>query len=108
MMGSMKDLLGDTPAAYPFTPGYKETTTSREAARKISGTAAKLRERCFEQVALAGADGISTDQVAEALGESMLAVRPRFSELAKEGRIQKTGRRVVNASGMSANLWCRT
>lgn len=104
-MGSMKDLLGDVPVAYPHTPGFKEHSTSKEAAKKIEPKASVLRELVYLSILNAGPTGRTADEVAEALGASILAVRPRVSELAKAGRVQKTGQRHRNDSGMMAHRW---
>ena len=39
------------------------------------------------------------------LGESVLAIRPRFSELRALGQITDTGARRINDSGRSAIVW---
>jgi predicted ArsR family transcriptional regulator len=49
--------------------------------------------------------GLTADEVAEFCGASMLAIRPRVSELCNDGLIEKTARRRKNASGMSATIW---
>jgi hypothetical protein len=48
---------------------------------------------------------MTADEVAEAIGESILNVRPRVSELAKQGRVRDSGLRGVTASGHSAAKW---
>jgi predicted ArsR family transcriptional regulator len=50
---------------------------------------------------------LSADQVAAAMGETVLSIRPRLSELAKKGLIEDSGRRAVNASGKRAIVWRR-
>ncbi len=107
-MGSMKDTLGDTPfSGYPATPGFKERTTSREAALAVAPLAGNLRVRVLGVIVNAGARGLTPDEAAEVLGETVLAVRPRFTELAHGAapRIEKTGKRRPNASGLKANAW---
>jgi hypothetical protein len=47
----------------------------------------------------------SPDKMAELLGESILSIRPRFSELLALGRIEDTGERDRNASGKSCKIW---
>ena len=96
----IKDLLGDEP--YPTRPGYKEPTTSKAAAEAISGRAATLRDRVFAVIC---ASPVTADEVAERLGETVLAIRPRLSELRKDGRIEPSGERRKNASGISAHVW---
>lgn len=105
-MGGMKDTLGDTPF-YPNAPGFKEPTTSRAAARKMRGEAATLRDRAHGALLAAGAEGMTADEVAAQLRETVLAIRPRITELAKETppRAAKTDKRRTNKSGMSAIVW---
>lgn len=87
---------------YPKKPGFKEPTTSKEAAQSMVGRAAKLRERCLLE--LSNMPG-TADEVASALGETVLAVRPRITELFQLGKIVDTGRRRQNASGRKAKVW---
>ena len=86
---------------YPHKPGWKRTGTSLEAARKISKSAetrTKIIELLLEQPRTA-------DEIATALGLSVLYVRPRFSELVALGLICETGERRKNDSTMSASVW---
>jgi hypothetical protein len=48
---------------------------------------------------------LTADMVAERLDLSILYVRPRVSELAKQQRIVPSGERGRNASGKLANKW---
>jgi len=97
---------GDSPI-YPDAPGYKTGGTSKDAARAITGKASILRDRVFAAIAEAGARGMTADEAATALGETVLAVRPRVSELAKAtpARIIPTGERRKNESGLAAKCW---
>ena len=96
---------GDAPFAYPRAPGYREQTTSRAAARVVAAGAGALRERVFAVIRAAGARGLTADEAAAALGETILCIRPRVSELRAEGRIEPTGERRKNDSGLSAKAW---
>ena len=49
--------------------------------------------------------GLTADEIAARLDESVLAVRPRVSELFHAGLIAKTGERRPNASGLAAHVW---
>lgn len=49
--------------------------------------------------------GLTADEVAALLVQSVLAVRPRVAELRKEGFIRDTGLRRSNASGKRAIVW---
>jgi len=99
------DAYGDQ--SYPASPGYKEKTTSRDAAIAIKGKAAVLRERAYAAIRNAGPKGLTPDQTAAAIGESVLAVRPRITELSQERppRIVLTGERRTNDTGLKAKVW---
>lgn len=102
-MAGIKDtFLGDTPARYPERPGFKDRTTSKEAACAVAPTAAQLRARVLDAIERAGSYGLTADEAASRLGVSVLAVRPRVSELYAEDRIERTGERRRNDSGMHA------
>ena len=89
---------------YPESPGYKteSPSTSKEAAAKEAGRAATLREQVWGRMS---SMPLTTDECAEDLQMSVLAIRPRFSELRKMGKIEPTGERRKNASGHSACVW---
>jgi predicted ArsR family transcriptional regulator len=87
---------------YPNGLGYKEGDTSKEAAQTFAPRARVLRDRALAYIS--ANPGRTADQIAEALGESVLAVRPRISELRKSNLIVNAGRG-TNSSGMSAHRW---
>jgi predicted ArsR family transcriptional regulator len=89
--------------AYPNSPGWKEHTTSRDAARAMVPTASTLSAAVLEQLRRHGPK--TADEVAEALGQSILSIRPRFSELSLAGLIEKTNLRRPNQSGRAARVW---
>ena len=97
--------FGDEPVGYPRSPGFREPTTSREAAQAVTLSAPLLRERVYAVVRAAGAKGLTPDEAAAAIGETVLAVRPRMTELKLAGRIVETGERRANASGLKAKAW---
>jgi hypothetical protein len=89
--------------SYPSAPGFKERGgTSEQAANAMQGSARILRDRIFAALAR---KPMTADECAAALSESILSVRPRLSELAKQNMIERTGERHKNASGMSAHVW---
>lgn len=88
--------------SYPRSPGFKERTTSRGAAEAQRGRAATLRQRCLAE--LRAAD-LTPDETAARLGEGVLSVRPRISELVAAGLAEPTGERRRNASGLSAKVY---
>jgi hypothetical protein len=90
---------------YPESPGFKEHTTSREAARAVVCDSGVIRERAYQVIVDAGERGATPDEVADALGLSVLSVRPRVSELGKLERIERTPVRRRNISGLNATVW---
>lgn len=99
-----EDAYGDTPAPYPTNPGFKEPTTSQDAAVKMKSRAETLRAKVMFAIEMAPT-GLTPDEAAGLLGESVLAVRPRVTELKRLGLIEKTGERRRNVSCMSASVW---
>lgn len=85
------------------TLGYKERNgTSQAAAESYKGRADVLRNICLAALAIKDA---TADEIADAVSESVLSVRPRMSELYRRKMIFKTRSRRKNASGMSAVVW---
>lgn len=90
--------------SYPATPGYKVDGPSKDAAIAMIPTAGTLRYRVFSAIENS-ISGITTDECAERLGETVLSIRPRFTELMNGGWIEDSGIRRKNASGRSATVW---
>lgn len=91
-------------ATYPQSPGVKThaVETSQQAADEVQPRAVALRR----QVLIILQVGPQTaDEVAEALVESVLSIRPRLSELNAMGKIEATEERRLNKSGRSAVVW---
>lgn len=87
---------------YPRHPGSKRAGTSRRAAEIVAPRAPTLRDKVL---ALLKADAMTADEAAAALGESILSIRPRLSELVKMDLIYDTGLTSKNASGVNATIW---
>ncbi|MGL5735488.1 MAG: hypothetical protein ACRCYS_11530 [Beijerinckiaceae bacterium] len=90
-------------AHYPRSAGYKDQDTSKKAAKTID--AAGLRGKCLR--ALDVLHIATADCVADYLDESVLSIRPRFTELLALGMIEDSGQRHMNISGRSAKAWRR-
>jgi len=88
--------------AYPNTPGYKKSGTSRAAAFSIRLKAPSLRDIVLDE--LTHRD-LTADECADELGRSLLSIRPRFTELLRLGKIADTGITRKNASGKQATVW---
>lgn len=90
---------------YPRHAGWKDQTTSKDAAVAIekTGRAATLRQDVlafYQQGREATAD-----EVAEAMKESPLSIRPRVAELKAAGLIIETGIRRKSSVGRSSHVW---
>lgn len=91
-------------STYPDAPGFKAIGPSEDAATSIAPRAPRIRDAVFNVIANNPA-GITADEIASALGLSILTVRPRVSELRRLGEIRATGDRRCNSSGMTASTW---
>ena len=89
-------------SSYPYLPGFQDTDTSKAAADGIAPSASTLRLAAL-QVLKAGPR--TADEVAAVMGESILAIRPRITELNQQGRVYDTGKRRKNSSGRTAIVW---
>ena len=87
---------------YPAIPGHRGTDTSIAAAASMHDSAPTLRSRVLD--ALARQPG-TADECAARLGETILACRPRLTELQRLGLIEDTGERRANVSGRLAAVW---
>lgn len=84
------------------TASKTQSGPSNDAGRKLrpksptlrDGVLTVLKRGCF-----------TADEIAERMGKSILAVRPRVTELASSGVIEDTGARRKNASGQNATVW---
>lgn len=110
----MRDLF-DVAPLYPQSPGFKERTTSKAAARKIAPRARTLRDQVYATLRNVWPAGLTADEVALRIGRKEFSVRPRLSELraAKDiiPAMREGGReplRRKNESGVDAIVWvCR-
>lgn len=87
---------------YPNSPGSKVSGTSVEAATSIQDRATKLQMACLRAIR---SKAMTADEVAAKLKRSILVIRPRISELRAKQKIEPTGKRRANASGLMANVW---
>lgn len=89
---------------YPAIAGHQHTETSAAAAEAIErkGRAANLRNQCLE---LLKAENLTADECAAKLNENVLSIRPRVSELAKQGLLMDTGERRPSSMGSPMVVW---
>jgi predicted ArsR family transcriptional regulator len=103
-MGDAFYLFGEqpAPARYPRAPGFKARETSKAAAEAITAMVGTLRERVLAEIKRKPS---TPDEVAARLGITVLAARPRVTELSKLGLITDAGERRKNDSGRTAIVW---
>ena len=87
---------------YPQIPGSAPRDTSEAAADAIRERASTLRDKALK---LLQQEQLTADEVAARLDQSILAIRPRITELAKQDLIIDSGDRRPNASGRHAIVW---
>ncbi len=88
---------------YPLQPGCKSSVdTTIEAAEAIAPLAATLRAKAL---ALIVKEPLTADEAAAALGEHWSNIRPRCSELSKQGLIVDTNQRRTNRNGKKQIVW---
>lgn len=88
-----------------WAPAVGKTDTSAEAAEAMRGRADSLRSACLSEVVKAGDSELTADECAALIDESVLAVRPRFTELRAMRKIVNSGQRRKNGSGRNAVVW---
>lgn len=101
-MSKQGSLFDDAPSRYPDRPGYKTGGTSKLAADSMLPTAGSLRKKVYDVLL---AQAMTADEVAKVLKETVLAIRPRLSELRAHGLIRDTKDRRDNISGRPAIVW---
>ena len=88
---------------YPSSPGFKDRDTSLKAAASVAKGTAFLQRKCIEALRRHGP--MTPDETAGKINVSILAVRPRFTELLHAGAIANTGERRLNASRRWAKVY---
>lgn len=95
--------MRQNPLQYPLFPGAKRGGTSLAAAVSMAPLAHTLRGVALAHLRQRGP--MTADEVAQVMGESVLAIRPRITELSKLDFIVETGQRRKNRSGKMAIVW---
>jgi hypothetical protein len=78
---------------------------SVEAHKRIRKGLSARREAVYEWIEAAGKRGITVDEMAVWMNDTPNAISGRFSELARNGRIIRSGRTRKTRSGCSAVVW---
>lgn len=88
---------------YPDVPGAKRAGTSTDAAIAMQPRAGTIKHRIL--TLMQDGQHRTPDEAAVELGLSVLAVRPRFTELAAAKLVTETGDTRKNDSGQKANVY---
>ena len=99
---TLAEQLAGTMFDAPAPCRHDAPDTSREAAEAVGHRVTLLRQRVLAAYREAGKDGLTPDECAARLSESVLAVRPRCTELVQWGHLRRTVARRRNASGCGA------
>lgn len=105
-MGSMKDMLGDTPYV-PYqgrAPAQSHSATSLQAAAAIQPRTGPLQAKVLDYLR-DHPDGATDEVIGAALAMDGNTLRPRRRELELSGRVVDSGRRGVTRSGRQAVVW---
>jgi len=86
-------------------PGHRGVETSIEAADHVAPHVARLQGLALDAISTAGAQGLTTRELAALLEIDPASIQPRTSELRAERRIIDSGRRRKNPSGVNAIVW---
>lgn len=100
----MSDLF-DWRTSYPHQPGHRRAATSKAGADSVRAKAPTLRDQALEYIKRMDMWGATADECAEFMDKSVLAIRPRVTELSRLGKIYDAGVTRKNKSGVSAIVW---
>ncbi len=93
---------------YPNAPGHRNVETSMDAADALVAKLGRLQQRVRTAIRNAGRSGLTAEELAAVLQESIRAVQPRTSELQRKGLIRDGGDRRFNSTGRRAIVWVST
>lgn len=92
-------------AVYPHKPGAKARDTSFSAAASMGLKVGTIRARVYDAIA---EKSRTPEEIAVRIGEPVMNVRPRASELAAMGLIKDSGLRREAMGGKLAIVWAIT
>lgn len=93
---------------YPQSPGHRGIETSIAAAEITARKQITRRQLVLKVIEAASQSGAIADEIARELGWATYEVRPRTSELRRDGKIADSGRRRRGASGVNVIVWVAT
>lgn len=87
---------------YPHKPGFKQRDTSKAAAKAVNGRHREVWDRILEKLRQYE---LNVDELASMLDLDAFYLRPRVSELAKQGVIVDSGIRREGDRGKKMICW---
>lgn len=102
---TIREVLIATKGQMPSTAGYKNKTTSKEAAKKIEPKLSGLRADVLGYIIKQGDTGATGTEISKALGMLLYTAKPRCSELRDGGLIVDSGRTRDNGNGSPEIVW---
>lgn len=87
----------------PPQPPRVVQQTSRDAYEDAKPRIPTLKDRALDALQRHGAR--TADEVGDLIGETPFSVRPVFTNLRREGKVEDTGQRRRNESGKQAIVW---
>jgi hypothetical protein len=85
--------------------GHCGVDTSIAAAEAIDFNLPRLQKAVLAVIRGAGSRGATCDEIAQALGWVRWRVRPRTSELRRDGKIVDSGARRKSMAGVASIVW---
>jgi biotin operon repressor len=101
----MADRYPDIPSYADGGAGHRGVDTSIAGAQAIQNSLPRLQKAVLGVIRQAGSRGATGDEIAQALGWERFRVRPRTSELRRDGRIVDSGARRESLSGIASIVW---
>lgn len=93
---------GQHRAGYPNRPGFKARETAKAAADGLAPKAGSLRARVYDALKHGP---MTPEEIADLIGEPVMNVRPRLSELSAKDLIEDSGLRGEAMGGRKAIKW---
>lgn len=97
--------MADVPSYADGGPGHRGIETSIAGASHIAKALPRLQSSVLGVIREAGVHGATGDEIAAALDWERFRVRPRTSELRKDGKIVDSGRRRPSVAGIASIVW---
>lgn len=99
----MQASLLDWEPRYPESPGYKAEGASQEAAHAVKESAKSIRAAAYKLLC-EHLDGLTVGDFLDK-GFAEKGIKPRLSELVKDGRAEKAGRRKHHSSKIALTVY---